>query len=318
MISTAHAPDARAASVTHLGSVVLHSYDGSGADRQRDDDAMLDESDARLVVSVVASGAAASGRDGTIARLEPGDVVMHSSAKPRQQDLDGVAAHSFAVRYADLGLPRSTVEPRLPLRIRADHPLAAVVSAYLARLAQVAAELTALELRGLEGPTIELIRALMTTEPGDDAHEGDPLARTLGARIMEYIQQHLADHGLSVATIARAHGISERYVYVILERLGVSFGEWVREQRLSACARALAQPSSSHVTVSAIAYRWGFADHAHFTRVFHRAYGMSPTEWRKLHAPLQEQLSHAPLSDAPLSDAPLSHAPLPGGVGDAT
>jgi AraC-like DNA-binding protein len=35
------------------------------------------------------------------------------------------------------------------------------------------------------------------------------------------------------------------------------------------------------VTVSEIAHRWGFPDHANFTRAFHRAYGMSPRDYRK-------------------------------------
>jgi AraC-like DNA-binding protein len=272
--------------VTHLGCVIVHVSDGSGVAVHREVDAAHNESDARLVVSVVAAGASTSVQDRTIAQLQPGDLVLHSSTKPIRQGADGVAAHSFTLRYADLGMPRSVIEPQLPQRIRADHPLASVVSAYLGAIATVAARLTGPQLHGLEGPTIELVRALVTTGPAGDIR--DPLARTLGTRIMEYIHQHLADHALSVAAIARAHGISERYVYVILERLGISFGEWVREQRLSACARALAQPSSTRLTVSAIAYRWGFSDHAHFTRVFRGAYDMSPTEWRRLHAPLSD------------------------------
>ena len=48
-------------------------------------------------------------------------------------------------------------------------------------------------------------------------------------------------------------------------------------QRLQALLEAV---RAERVTISEIAFRWGFRDHSTFTRAFHRAYGMSPTEWR--------------------------------------
>jgi AraC-like DNA-binding protein len=83
-----------------------------------------------------------------------------------------------------------------------------------------------------------------------------------------------------VGAVAAAHSISERYVYVILGRLGISFGDWIREQRLAGAAETLSNPALELVNVSAIAYQWGFADHAQFSRAFRSAYGISPTQWR--------------------------------------
>ena len=103
--------------------------------------------------------------------------------------------------------------------------------------------------------------------------------------MLEYMRLHLTEADLNVATIATAHGISERYVYAVLSRSGVSLNEWIRDQRLDAAARLLARPASALVTISSVAHRFGFADHAHFSRVFRQRFGATPTEWRRAHIP---------------------------------
>uniref|UniRef100_UPI003F5A6FE7 AraC family transcriptional regulator n=1 Tax=Streptomyces asoensis TaxID=249586 RepID=UPI003F5A6FE7 len=44
--------------------------------------------------------------------------------------------------------------------------------------------------------------------------------------------------------------------------------------------RDLADPAMHHFPVGAIGGRWGFADPAHFSRLFKTVYGMSPREAR--------------------------------------
>ncbi|BDZ46889.1 helix-turn-helix transcriptional regulator [Naasia aerilata] len=105
-----------------------------------------------------------------------------------------------------------------------------------------------------------------------------PLARTLRERIPSYLERHFASPDLTAASVARAHGISERYLYAVLASLDISLGEWVRNRRLAAAAADLQDPGP---TVSAVAHRWGFADHAHFSRLFRARYGMTPTDWRQ-------------------------------------
>ncbi|ALV53938.1 hypothetical protein GCM10010250_31380 [Streptomyces althioticus] len=51
------------------------------------------------------------------------------------------------------------------------------------------------------------------------------------------------------------------------------------------CRRELAGPHGRSRTIAVIGRRWAFVDAAHFSRVFKRAYGMTPREWRDLHRP---------------------------------
>jgi transcriptional regulator GlxA family with amidase domain len=52
----------------------------------------------------------------------------------------------------------------------------------------------------------------------------------------------------------------------------------VRRERLSRCLEDLQQPNGGSVTE--IAFRWGFCDAAHFSRVFKREFGATPSEIR--------------------------------------
>ena len=62
------------------------------------------------------------------------------------------------------------------------------------------------------------------------------------------------------------------------ERYGYSMGEFVRRRRI---AWACGQLAGSDRTISAIALDAGFADHAHFTRTFHRITGCTPRWYRR-------------------------------------
>ncbi|MEU8539780.1 helix-turn-helix domain-containing protein [Streptomyces sp. NPDC048717] len=108
----------------------------------------------------------------------------------------------------------------------------------------------------------------------------DPSAgnRALRARIHAYIDRHLPDAGLTPRTIARAHHISLRYLHKLFEGEDATVSRWIQRRRLERSRRDLAR--YPHVTIAAVAHRWGFASAAHFSRVFRTAYGMSPRQWR--------------------------------------
>jgi AraC family transcriptional regulator, positive regulator of tynA and feaB len=52
----------------------------------------------------------------------------------------------------------------------------------------------------------------------------------------------------------------------------------VRAERLARCLEDLQRANGGSVTD--IAFRWGFCDAAHFSRVFKRAFGVTPSDVR--------------------------------------
>jgi AraC-like DNA-binding protein len=94
------------------------------------------------------------------------------------------------------------------------------------------------------------------------------------------IQQNLSDARLSAETVAARHGISARYVRLLLEAEGVSFSEVVLGARLQRARRMLADPRHSGLTISAIAFDCGFSDLSYFNRTFRRRFGLTPSALR--------------------------------------
>jgi AraC-like DNA-binding protein len=99
------------------------------------------------------------------------------------------------------------------------------------------------------------------------------------SRIEGFARRNLNRADLDPELIARACGISLRYLHELFRDTNQTIGQWIRRQRLEACHAQLRDPAN-RLTVTEIAYRFGFSDHAQFSRVFRSHFGMSPKELR--------------------------------------
>jgi AraC family transcriptional regulator, positive regulator of tynA and feaB len=98
------------------------------------------------------------------------------------------------------------------------------------------------------------------------------------AEIRRYVRTHLPDPMLGPASIARAYSMSVRALHALFEETDTSVAGLVRSERLARCMEDLQRPNGGSVTE--IAFRWGFCDAAHFSRVFKRAFDATPSEIR--------------------------------------
>jgi AraC-like DNA-binding protein len=64
---------------------------------------------------------------------------------------------------------------------------------------------------------------------------------------------------------------------VVRRRTGRTVGEWIVERRM-AQARILLRESG--LSITEVAHRVGISDAGYFSRVFLRAHGVSPRQWR--------------------------------------
>ena len=106
----------------------------------------------------------------------------------------------------------------------------------------------------------------------------------LRSEIRRYVRTHLQDPPLGPASIARTYAMSVRALHALFEDAETSVAGLVRGERLARCLEDLERPNAGSVTE--IAFRWGFCDAAHFSRVFKRAFGATPSEIR--HAALRD------------------------------
>ena len=82
------------------------------------------------------------------------------------------------------------------------------------------------------------------------------------------LQELAAECGLSASHFSRAFKAST----------GMTPSAWLQQRRLEAALRLL---QSSAMPLATVALACGFADQSHLTRVFKRAYGVPPGEWRR-------------------------------------
>jgi AraC family transcriptional regulator len=101
-----------------------------------------------------------------------------------------------------------------------------------------------------------------------------------------YAREHALEE-IRVRDVAREAGVHPVLLTRWFQRVhGMTIGTFVRRQRV---ARARSLLSDSSLTLSDIAHRCGFADHAHFTRSFRRVMGRSPSDFRGLPSPENER-----------------------------
>ncbi|MGH8260970.1 MAG: helix-turn-helix domain-containing protein, partial [Steroidobacteraceae bacterium] len=117
-----------------------------------------------------------------------------------------------------------------------------------------------------------------------DSWSGDPsCAADRRMQVKRFIDDHFKEPDLSPSTVARALDISERYLRMIFSGADESVSAYILRRRLEESAKQIANVLWRGRTLANIAFSCGFASAAHFTRVFHVHYGMTPRQYRDAH-----------------------------------
>ncbi|MEO5594138.1 MAG: chromate resistance protein ChrB domain-containing protein [Chitinophagaceae bacterium] len=97
--------------------------------------------------------------------------------------------------------------------------------------------------------------------------------------LKEIIQDHI-DTNISLKEISKNLEISPSYLSREFSKYfeDLSFGEYIRKQRIEKAIELMHQPSCS---LTEIAYLTGFSDQSHFTRIFQKHMGQNPSTYRK-------------------------------------
>ncbi|MDG4882523.1 helix-turn-helix domain-containing protein [Mesorhizobium sp. WSM4884] len=94
------------------------------------------------------------------------------------------------------------------------------------------------------------------------------------------IEARFADPTLSTHMVARAVGLSRRYLNTLLLESGRTFAERVLELRLQKACAMLSDIRNDAMKISDIALAAGFNDVSYFNRRFRARFGASPTQHR--------------------------------------
>jgi AraC-like DNA-binding protein len=208
--------------------------------------------------------------------FNPDDICISDGTKPFRCEMPDHGYRAFAV------IPRAMIDRRAPWMLRrplhkldARSPFVDLARRHIMELAtgDVKSDAANSVLTG------NLCNLLALASAGDV--EPSRLQPELQIEsLLAYCRQHLHDAELTPQRAADHAHISVRTLHSRFKLIRKSFGRWVLDSRLDACSNALRDRHQAALSISEIAYRWGFNDLSHFNKAFRARFGCSPRECR--------------------------------------
>jgi len=95
-----------------------------------------------------------------------------------------------------------------------------------------------------------------------------------------FIQKNLFESDLCPKNIAGALSCSLRTLQYAYKKDGITITDFIKEERLKRVHKLLSSPSYDYYSISQLAYLVGFKSASHFSTVFTKRYGISPSSLR--------------------------------------
>jgi AraC-like DNA-binding protein len=265
-----------------IGAVRLCTVAASPHDVVRTPALIRRTGDDFLFVSVLLAGDVVYVQDDRVAELvEPGQFVLYDSARPY------TAAFREDSRQLVVRVPRAELTRRLPnpgrataLTIRADSGVGALASGLLQSLGRGVQDVDPDVTQPLLDNVFAVLAAALAAQSGSDPQPSDHRTVHL-QRAYACIRENAGDAALTPARIARAIGVSERYLYALFRSEDTSPAKALMDERLARAHAALLRPRPSPGTMESLALSLGFKHAAHFSRAFKDRYGLPPRQHRE-------------------------------------
>ena len=156
-------------------------------------------------------------------------------------------------------------------------PMSTLLSQYLDSLLGKLSTLNEAEAGFAGQATLNLVRAALAAEIDQFATPEEGIDRSMMLRVKQYIERHLESSDLCQESICRHVGISRSQLYRLFSESG-GVASHIRRLRLMKAKTEILSDRSSNARIADIAYRYGFASNAHFSRAFRQQFGHTPRE----------------------------------------
>lgn len=153
------------------------------------------------------------------------------------------------------------------------HGMGALFANHLLQLEQQLQDMSIDSITALMKPTMEMLATLLSSHT---PLSPSTLKFMMLKRVTAFIVDNLSNDQLGPGMIARANQISLRYLHLLFEDTGTSVSQWIRLRRLERCKDDILSAQVNKLSIAEVAYRWGFSDPSHFSKVFKKEYGVSP------------------------------------------
>ncbi|MFC5832541.1 helix-turn-helix domain-containing protein [Nonomuraea insulae] len=220
-------------------------------------------------------------QDGRSTQLSRGEFAIYDFTRPYELAYDSaVRLAVFSFPRERLGLPVDAVASLAALPIGAESGAAALAVPLLRRVALDHETYRPGSASRLSTVVMDVVSAAVAERLDQmRALPADSRQRTLLLQVHAFIEERLGEVDLAPAAIAAAHHISLRNLHRLFESENTTVAAWIRHRRLERCRADLLTGNGQ--SVSTVGARWGLPDSAHFSRLFRRAYGLPPAEYRR-------------------------------------
>lgn len=169
-------------------------------------------------------------------------------------------------------VPQDLIEVgTLPLRISASD---AEAGRKLERLRQTVAGLMNGSGRGVQ-PEVDLVKEQVRGLIRSGSSESHGI--WMDAR--QLMDQNLRDNTLTATRVAQEVGYSLRHLNRVFAEHGTTVAEYLRQARLEGARTDLEQTKGNSLSITSLAFEWGFQNSVTFSKAFTRQYGVTPSRW---------------------------------------
>ncbi|MBV8190542.1 MAG: helix-turn-helix domain-containing protein [Alphaproteobacteria bacterium] len=262
----------------HLGALFVSQVDFEGVRFVRDRKKAASDGVDHYLVHLYATGGLVGTAEDRDRVLRPGDVQILDLSQPNLTRAERSGTIAMMV-------PRDTLRQALPdgdlhgLVLRGDSGAGALLADYMRSLMGRAPAITTADAPFVAHATTEMIAACFRTTAETMARARTAIEAATLERIQRYVEANLASPDLLPEVLCAQFALSRSQLYRLFEPLGGVAG-YIQEKRLARAYSEIADLRQSHRRIYDIAFDLGFTSEAHFSRIFRRTFGVSPSDVR--------------------------------------
>lgn len=243
---------------------------------------VIDNRDLHLSFDLGGRGRSLSQRGKDVTTAGDGVFMASNADLGSGELLPGTGALTVLLPSDQLSSAVPDVEDLVATRLNIGHPSMAYLKRYLQFLIQDdgIGDDPAL-IKHIDTTLVDLaVLALGAQRDAAEVASGRGLRAARLREVLIAIKKGFDDPAFSSEQVARAHGVTSRYVNDLLYETGKTLAERVLVFRLEKAHALLSNRGHDHLKISEIALSCGFNEVSYFNRCFRRHYGLSPTACR--------------------------------------
>ena len=252
--------------------------DGTTADRTARQASHANSDDLHISLQQRSRGVVT--QNGNATRVGPGAVTVYATDSPYYLDYSAPDQQQEIIQISksSLGLPAAMVTAACDRLLVPVDESSGTLFGFVEVIRDDPIELA----RPVIAATVRDLTATMLRSSFSGGRVMPRTSQGLRVTAQDFMRRNYQRENLTVEVVADAHFVSRRRLYQVFEEASTTPSDFLREFRIAAVARLLADPTE-HRSIALIARDAGFPDATTLTRAFRRRMGTTPHEYRRDH-----------------------------------